>query len=150
VLAAVTLAGALAVALLPDRPRRAFGVVVAGLGLTGLLFVLSAGFAGLVTLVCFAACGLALSGPRYRVLWPGPAGRWEQAGAVASGLLLLALLYAAWRADYFHGVYPGGSFGAAAVGRFLLAHDGLAGDALALLVAVAFIGTGLFWRARLR
>lgn len=150
VLAAVALAGALTAALLPLREWRALGVLAAGAGLGGLLAVLSAGFAAVVTLVAFAACSVALAGRRYRVVWAEAAGRWEQAGALASGLLLLMLLYAAWRADYFHGAYPGGSFGTAAVGRLLLAHDGLAGDALALLAMVAVVSAGLFWRARLR
>jgi hypothetical protein len=113
--------------------------------------VLSAGFAALVVIACFAACGVALAGPRYRAVWDGRAGRWEQVAAIACGLLLVALLYASWRIDLFHGSYPGGSFGTAAVGRLLLDHDGLAGDALALLVVSAFAGAGLFAvRARLR
>jgi hypothetical protein len=112
--------------------------------------VLSAGFAALIVLLCFGACGLALATPGYRTVWSGAAGRWEQAGAIACGVLFAILLYASWRTDYFDGSYPGGSFGAAAVGRLLLAHDGLAGDALALLALVALLAAGLFWRARIR
>jgi hypothetical protein len=150
VLSAVAIAGGLAAAILPSRAHLGLGLAVAGVGVGGLLVVLSAALAGLVLVISLAACGIALSGRGHRVLWDGPAGRWEQAGAVASGLLLLLLLYAAWRADFFSGAYPGGSVGAAAVARLLLAHDGLAGDSLALLALVASVGAGLFWRARVR
>jgi hypothetical protein len=136
--------------VLPSRAQRGLGLLAAGVGVAGTLAVLSAGFAAVIVLLCFAACGAALSGTAYRVVWAGTPGRWEQAGAVACGLLLAILLYASWRTDYFAGAYPGGGFGAAAVGRLLLAHDGLAGDALALLGLVAFVAAGLFWRARLR
>ena len=146
----VTLAAGLATALLPSRPQRGSALVVFGAGLAGLLGVLSAGFAGVVVLLCLGACGLALSAPGYRAVWSGAVGRWEQAGAIACGVLFAILLYASWRTDYFEGSYPGGSFGAAAVGNLLLAHDGLAGDALALLALVAFLAAGLFWRTRLR
>jgi hypothetical protein len=147
---AVAVAAGLATALLPSRAQRGSALIVAGAGLAGLLAVLSAGFAALVALLCFGACGLALGTPGYRVVWSGATGRWEQAGAIACGVLFAILLYASWRTDYFDGSYPGGSFGAAAVGRLLLAHDGLAGDALALVALVAFVAAGLFWRARLR
>jgi hypothetical protein len=150
VLSAIAIAGGLAAAILPSRAYVGAALAAAGVGAGGLLAVLSAGLAGVVLLICLAACGAALSGRGHRVLWAGPAGRWEQTGAVASGALLLVLLYAAWRADFFRGAYPGGSIGAAAVARLLLAHDGLAGDSLALLALVAFLGAGLFWRARAR
>jgi hypothetical protein len=146
----VTLAGGLATALLPVRARRGSALAIAGVGLAGLLAVLSAGFAAVVVLLCFGACGAALSASGYRTVWSGAAGRWEQAGAIACGVLFAILLYATWRTDYFEGSYPGGSFGAAAVGRLLLARDGLAGDALALLALVSFLAAGLFWRTRLR
>ena len=146
----MTVAAGLATAVLPERSQRGSGLLVAGAGLAGLLAVLSAGFAAVIVLLCFGACGLALSAPGYRAVWAGAAGRWEQAAAIACGLLFAILLYASWRIDYFDGSYSGGNFGAAAVGRLLLAHDGLAGDALALLALVAFVTAGLFWRARLR
>ena len=137
-------------AVLPARAQRGAALLAFGAGLAGLLGVLSAGFAAVVVLVCFGACGLALAAPAYRAVWEGATGRWEQAGAVACGLLFAILLYASWRTDYFDGAYPGGSFGAAAIGGLLLARDGLAGDALALLALVAFVVAGVFWRARLR
>ena len=146
----MTVAGGLAVAVLPTRGQRGLGLVAVGAGLAGLLVVLSAAFAGLVVLLSFGACGLALSGSSYRAIWAGAAGRWEQAGAVACGLLFAILLYASWRSDYFEGAYSGGSIGAAAIGRLLLVHDGLAGDALALLALVAFVAAGILWRARQR
>src|SRR5919197_1714671 len=119
VLAAVTVAGALTVALLRTRAARGYGLLAVGARLGGLLAVLSAGFAAVIVLACFIACGLALAGTGYRVVWAEPSGRWEQAGAVACGLLFAILLYATWRADFFAGAYPGGAFGATAVGRLL-------------------------------
>ena len=150
VLSALTVAAALGVSLAPSRGWRGTALVLVGAGLACLLALLSAAFSGLVVLICFAACGAALSGGSHRRIWAEAAGRWEQAAAVACGLLLAVLLYASWRADFFQGAYPGGSFGSAAVGRLLLARDGLAGDALALMALAAFAAAGLFWRARLR
>ena len=75
VLSALAIAGGLAAALLPSRAHRGLGVAAAGVGLGGLLAVLSAGFAGLVVLLCLAACVVALSGRDYRVIWAGAAGR---------------------------------------------------------------------------
>jgi NADH:ubiquinone oxidoreductase subunit 6 (subunit J) len=146
--AALSLAGGLSVAFLPDRARRGLALGVAAIGVAGIYLSLSAGFAALVALVCYGACALILAGPAYRIVEPAVGGRWRQAGAIAAAALMAALVYAAYRGNFHSATYFGGPFGSAALGRQLFAHDALATDAIAALVLVALVGATLMWRAR--
>src|SRR5450759_6039008 len=92
--AAVSLGGGLLVAFLPGRGSRGLAVAIAGAGIVGLYASLSAGFAGLVALVCYAGCALLFAAPQYRVMDTVVAGAWRQAGAVAAGGLFAILAYA--------------------------------------------------------
>ncbi len=149
--AAVSLVGGLLVAFLPARPMRAAALAAAGVGMAGLLASLSADFAALVSLVCYAACGLLVAGQRYRVLEAPVARPWRQVGAVAAAGLLAVLAYSAWRGDFAHPtVFRGGEIGAAAVGRLLFAHDALATEAVGALVLAALAGVAVAWRVRER
>ena len=62
----VLLIGGLGVALLPGREARGAALAIVGIGLGGLYVSLSAGFAGLVALICYLACAALIAGPRYR------------------------------------------------------------------------------------
>ena len=144
--AAISLGGGLLVAFLPGRGARGLALAVSGLGIAGLYASLSADFAGLVALICYAGCALLIASPRYRVV-DSPVGFvWRQAGAVAAALLFAVLAYAAFRGDFVRATYRGGEIGTAAVGRLLFAHDALATEAVGALVLVALVGATAAWR----
>jgi NADH:ubiquinone oxidoreductase subunit 6 (subunit J) len=146
--AAVSLAGGLSVAFLPDRPRRGMALGAVAIGVAGIYLSLSAGFAAVVVLVCYGGCALLLAAPAYRVVESVTGGIWRQLGAIAAAALLAALAYAAYRGDFHHATYFGGDFGTAAIGRRLFAHDALATEAVAALVLVALVGATAAWRVR--
>ena len=72
------------------------------------------------------------------------------AGALGAAGLLAILAYAALRGDFAHATFNGGTFGAAAVGRLIFAHDALAAEAVAALVLAALAGATAAWRVRER
>lgn len=135
-------------AFLPGRGSRGIAVAIAGLGIAGIYASLSAGFAGLVALVCYAGCALLLAAPQYRVMDTVVSSAWRQVGAIAAGGLFAVLAYAAWRGDFVHASYYSGAFGSASVGRLLFAHDALATEAVGALVLVALVGATVAWHAR--
>jgi NADH:ubiquinone oxidoreductase subunit 6 (subunit J) len=146
--AAISVGGGLMVAFLPGRGARGLAVAASGLGIAGLYASLSADFAGLIALICYAGCALLIAGPRYRVV-DSPVGfAWRQAGAVAAAALFAVLAYAAYRGDFVQATYAGGEIGTAAIGRVLFAHDALAAEAVGALVLVALVGATAAWRVR--
>ncbi len=146
--AAISVGGGLLVAFLPGRGARGIALAVSGLGIAGLYASLSADFAGLIALVCYAGCALLIAAPRYRVV-DSPVGlAWRQAGAVGAAALFAVLAYAAFRGDFVSATYRGGEVGTAAIGRALFAHDALAAEALGALVLIALVGATAAWRAR--
>jgi NADH:ubiquinone oxidoreductase subunit 6 (subunit J) len=146
--AALAVAGGLSVAFLRDRERRALALGISGVGVAGIYLSLSAGFAALVALVCYAGCAVLLAGPSYRVVETVVNARWRQLGALAAAALLALLAYAAFRGQFAFANFLGGDIGSAAVGRLLFAHDALATDAVGALVLVALAGATVAWRAR--
>ena len=146
----VSLAGGLGVALLPGRGQRGAALGVTGIGLTGLYLALSAGFAAVVALVCYLGCALLFASPQYRPLQSVVGGLWRQAGAVAAGLLLAVLAYSAFRGDFVHASFFGGTFGAANLGRLMFEHDALSIEAIAVLAVAALAGGTAAWRVRER
>jgi NADH:ubiquinone oxidoreductase subunit 6 (subunit J) len=148
--AAVSLWGGLLVAFLPGRGSRGLALAVAGAGIVGLYASLSADFAGLVALVCYAGCAILMAAPQYRVIDAAVGGAWRQAGAVAAAGLFVVLAWAAWRGDFVHATFRGGEIGSAAIGRLLFAHDALATEAVGALVLVALAGATAAWRVRER
>jgi NADH:ubiquinone oxidoreductase subunit 6 (subunit J) len=146
--AAISVGGGLALAFLPGRGSRGVALAVSGLGIAGLYLSLSAGFASVVALVCFAGCALLLAAPHYRVIDAAVGSAWRQAGAVAAAGLFALLAYAAWRGDFFRALYYSGDIGSASVGRLLFAHDALATEAVAALVLAALCGATVMWRGR--
>lgn len=149
--AAVSLGGGLLVAFLPGRALRGAALGVAGLGMAGLCASLSADFAALVSLACYAGCALLVAGPQYRGLDTPVGAGWRQVGAVAAGGLLALLAYSAWRGDFVHAtVFRGGEIGAAAAGHLLFAHDVLATEAVGALVMAALAGATVAWHMRER
>jgi NADH:ubiquinone oxidoreductase subunit 6 (subunit J) len=146
--AAISICGGLLVAFLPERGARGFALGVSGLGIAGLYASLSADFAGLVALVCYAGCAILIAAPRYRGV-DSPVGfAWRQAGAVAAAGLFVVLAYAAFRGDFVQATYRGGEIGTAAIGRILFAHDALATEAVGALMLVALVGATAAWRVR--
>jgi NADH:ubiquinone oxidoreductase subunit 6 (subunit J) len=148
--AAISLGGGLLVAFLPTRPLRGLAVAISGLGIVGLYASLSADFAGLVALVCYAGCALLIAAPQYRVMDAPMGALWRQVGAVAAGGLFAVLAYAAFRGDFVHATFRGGEFGTAAIGRTLFSHDALATEAVGALMLVALAGAATVWRVRER
>jgi NADH:ubiquinone oxidoreductase subunit 6 (subunit J) len=148
--AAISLGGGLLVAFLPTRPLRGLAVAISGLGIVGLYASLSADFAGLVALVCYAGCALLIAAPHYRVMDTPVGALWRQVGAIAAGGLFAVLAYAAFRGDFVHAAFKGGEFGTAAIGQVLFSRDALATEAVGALVLVALVGATAAWRVRER
>src|SRR4029077_18451509 len=98
--AAVSLGGGLMVAFLPGRGWRGLGLAIAGLGIAGLYASLSADYAGLVALVCYAGCALLIAAPRYRAVDSPTGAFWFQAGGVAAAGMFAVLAYADFRGDF--------------------------------------------------
>ena len=146
----VSLAGGLGVALLPLRVQRGVAMGVVGLGLGGIYLTLSAGFAAIVAVVCYAGCAALVAGPQYRALETVAGPLWRQVGAVGAAAMLALLAYSAFRADFAHSSFIGGAWGAAGVGRVLLAHDAMATEAVAALILVSLAGAAAAWRLRER
>jgi NADH:ubiquinone oxidoreductase subunit 6 (subunit J) len=146
--AALSVAGGLSVAFLPDRMRRGISLAVVAIGVAGIYLSLSAGLAAVVALICYGSCALILAGPAYRIVESVIGGPWRQLGALGAAALFAALAFAAYRGAFHHAGYFGGAFGSAALGRRLFAHDALATDVVAALVLVALVGASAAWRAR--
>jgi NADH:ubiquinone oxidoreductase subunit 6 (subunit J) len=146
--AAISVAGGLSVAFLPDRVRRGMALGAVAIGVAGIYLSLSAGFAALVALACYGGCALLIAGPVYRTVESVTGSPWRQLGAIAAAALFVALAYAAYFGDFHRATYFGGEFGSAAIGRRLFAHDALATEAVAALVLVALVGAAAAWRAR--
>ncbi len=146
--AAISVAGGLSVAFLPDRVRRGMALGAVAIGVAGIYLSLSAGFAALVALACYGGCAVLLAGPAYRIVESVSGTLWRQLGAIAAGALFVALAYAAYFSDFHGATYFGGDFGTAAIGRRLFSHDALASEAVAALALVALVGAAAAWRAR--
>jgi NADH:ubiquinone oxidoreductase subunit 6 (subunit J) len=144
----VSLAGGIGVALLPGRDLRGTALAVAGLGIAGAYLSLSAGFAAVIAIVCYAGCAYFIAGPQYRPLEALTAGVWRQLGAIASAVVLALLAFAAFRGNFASAKFFGGEFDTAAVGRLLFAHDAIATEAVAILVLVGIAGAAATWRLR--
>lgn len=145
---ALSIAGALLVALLPGRGARGAALGLTGVGLAGIYLFLSAGFAAIVALVCYAGCAGLVAGPHYRAIQFAVRPRWMQLGGVGAAGLLALLGYSAFKGDFVDATFYGGWFGSAVVGRLLLAHDALATEAVAGLIAAALVGGAVAWRRR--
>jgi NADH:ubiquinone oxidoreductase subunit 6 (subunit J) len=145
--AAISVAGGLSVAFLPDRRRRGVALGAIAIGVAGIYLSLLAGLAAFVALACYGGCAVLLAGPAYRIVESATGSLWRQLGAIAAAALFAALAYAAWFGD-FHGATTFGGGGTAAIGRRLFAHDALATEAVAALVLVALVGAAAAWRAR--
>jgi hypothetical protein len=146
--ATLSMGGALLVAFLPGRELRGLALVAVGVGLAGIALSLSAGYAAIAILVSYVAITALLAGPQYRVLAPAISGTWRQLGALGAAGLFALLAYAAFRGDFVHATFYGGTFGAASVGRLLFAHDAMSTEAVGALIVVALVGATAVWRAR--
>src|ERR1700730_11658500 len=144
--AALAGAGGLFLAFGDSRQRRGIALGLVGLGVAGIDLALSAGFAAIVVLVCYAGCALLAMRPDYRLLEQAASGLWRQAGAVGAALLLAALAYAAFCARFAHATFYGGVCGSVSVGRLLFAHDALAIEAVGGLVLASLVGAAAAWR----
>ena len=145
--AAATVGGGLATSLIGGRGR-ALGIGAVAVGLAGLYADLDAGFAALVTLVAVGASALLLLGVKPPVAAEEPAGLAQQVGAALAGVVLLVLLFVAFRGRYHAGSDLIGAFNAAALGRLLVGRDALALEAIAAALLVAGAVGGLVVRTR--
>ena len=143
---ALALGGGLVVVFAGRRALRSLALLISGVGVAGVDASLSAGFTALVVLASFAGSALLLARPDYRAVVGGAAHVRRQLGAVGAAILLAALVYAAYRGDFAHVTFNGGFFGAAGVGRLLLARDALAAEAVGALVLAALAGLTVAWR----
>jgi NADH:ubiquinone oxidoreductase subunit 6 (subunit J) len=144
--AALAGAGGLFLAFTDRHERRGVAMGLIALGIAGIYGSLSAGFAAIVVLICYAGCALLLARPDYRTVERAAGGLWRQAGAVGAAVLLGSLAYAAFRGNFAHATYNGGPFGAEWVGRLMFAHDAMATEAVGGLVLVALVGAAAAWR----
>ena len=146
-LAAVTLIGALGVALLPAGGVRALAFLLVAAGAAGMYLVLAAGFAAVVALVVLVAAGLLLA-PLPRATAEPRSTVAHQVGALACAALFVVLAYAAYRGGLYAGAYRAADFGifnAAAMGRLLLGRDALATDGAGALLLLALVTGGARW-----
>src|SRR5256885_4785169 len=95
----VLLIGALGVALLTGREPRGVALAVVGVGLGGLYVSVAAGFAAVVALICYLACGALVAGPRYRSVEAVVGPLWRQVGALGAAALLAGIGYAGLPGD---------------------------------------------------
>ena len=146
----VSLAGGLGVALLPLRAQRGVAMGVTGVGLAGIYLTLSAGFAAGIALLCYLGCAALIAGRQYRVLETAVGPVWRQVGALGAAGLLALFAFSAFRGDFAHAGFGGGTWGVASVGRLLFAHDAIATEAVAALTLVALAGAAAAWRLRER
>jgi NADH:ubiquinone oxidoreductase subunit 6 (subunit J) len=98
----VSVAGGLGVALLPRRDMRGASLFVVAVGLAGIYLTLSAGFAAVVALICYAGAAVVLAGPRYRSIDVVVGPVWRQVGGVGAAALLALLAYSAFRGSFVH------------------------------------------------
>ena len=146
--AGLSITGALVVALHPGRGTRGAALGLTGVGLAGIYLFLSAGFAAVAALVCYAGCAWLLAGSNYRAMEYAIRPRWSQLASLSAASLLVLLAYAAFKGDFVHATFYGGWFGSAAIGRLLFAHDALATEAVGALIVVALVGATAAWRRR--
>ncbi len=144
--AALSGVGGILLAFLNGRSRRGAALAIVGLGVAGIYASLSAGFAAVVVLLCYAACALLVVRPDYRTVEQAASGLWRQAGAIGGALLLAVLTYAAWRGNFAKATFNGGPFGTVSVGRLFFAHDALATEAVGGLVLASLVGAAAAWR----
>jgi NADH:ubiquinone oxidoreductase subunit 6 (subunit J) len=144
----LAVAGSLAATLAAARWRGP-ALIAMAIGSAGALASLSAGFAALLALVALGAGALLIGGLPERAAGrpvtssrPGSR-RTELAaslGAVTAAVVLATLLYAAWRGSFAAHAYPGGWFGAAALGRAFFGRDAVALEAVAGMLLVGLAG----------
>ena len=151
-LAALTLAGGLAVALLAGE-RRLLGLLEVAVGLAGLYADLSAGFAAGAALLAYLACASLLL--RTLRAWPAleaadrePRGVLQQVGGLLAGAVFLVLAYVAYRGDFAAGFQTSGEINTSAIGRLLLGRDALAAEALAGAFLVGVTAAAVTSRVR--
>jgi len=144
--ATLSMGGAIFVAFLPARQTRGLAMAVTGLGLAGIAWSLSAGFAAAVVLVCYMAIAAILAGPQYRSFDPGTHVAWRQVGAVSAAGVFALLAYSAFGGDFVDATFYGGGVGSSAIGRLLFAHDAMATVAIGALILVALVGATAAWR----
>lgn len=148
--AALSVIGALVVALAPGRDLRGAGIAVLGIGLAGIYLVLSAGLTAVVALICYLACAALAAGSRYRAVEPAVTPAWRQLGALGAAGVLALLAYAAFRGDFVTASFFGGVLNSAALGRLFFTHDALATEAIGAVVLVSLAGGTAAWRIRER
>src|SRR2546421_2709235 len=93
----VLLIGGLGVALLTGRELRGVALAVVGVGLGGLYVSLAAGFAAVVALICYLACGALVAGPRYRSVEAVVGPLWRQVGALGAAGVGFVVFFAPLR-----------------------------------------------------
>ena len=148
--ATVLSGGAILVALLPGREMRGLAFGAVGIGLAGVDFSLSAGFAGIAALLCYGAIALLVASHGYRAVVSSVSSLWRQVAAVGAAGLFAVAAYSAFRGDFVHASFYGGAFGSASIGRLLFTHDALATESVGALVLIALVGATAAWRHRER
>jgi NADH-quinone oxidoreductase subunit J len=144
--AALAGVGGLGLAFARRHERRGLALGLVGLGVAGAYASLSAGFAAVIALLCYAGCALLIARPDYRTVEQAVGTMWRQLGAVGAAVLFAALAYAAYRGDFVHATFYGGPFGSLSLARLMFAHDALATEAVGGIVLVALIGAAAAWR----
>src|SRR6266700_2510043 len=76
--AALAGVGGLLLAFLRGHWRRGAALALTGIGVAGIYASLSAGFAAVVGLVCYAACALLVARPDYRTVEQAVGGYWSR------------------------------------------------------------------------
>jgi NADH-quinone oxidoreductase subunit J len=144
--AALAGVGGLGLAFARRHQRRGLGLGLVGLGVAGAYASLSAGFAAVIALLCYAGCALLIARTDYRTVEQAVSTTWRQVGAIGAAVLFAALTYAAFRGDFVHATFYGGPFGSLSLARLMFAHDALATEAVGGVVLLALVGAAAAWR----
>jgi hypothetical protein len=151
----LAIAGSLAATLAAAR-WRGVALMAVAIGTAGALAALWAGFAALLALVALGGCALLIGAlPERAGGRPAPSGRPRPGraglstglGAVVAVVLLAVMLYASLWGSFAAHPYPGGWFGAAALGRAFFGRDAVALEAVAGMLLVGLAG-GVVARVR--
>src|SRR5258708_22378828 len=108
--AALAGVGGLGVAFVRRHERRGLALGLVGLGVAGAYASLSAGFAAVIAILCYAGCALLIARPDYRTVEQAVGTLWRQLGAVAGAVLFAALAYSPHRGDFPHAHFYAGVF----------------------------------------
>src|SRR5260370_7452610 len=108
--AALAGVGGLGVAFVRHHERRGLALALVGLGVAGAYASLSAGFAAVIAILCYAGCALLIARPDYRTVEQAVGTVGRQLGAVAAPSLFAPLPSSPYRRHFVHSTFSASVF----------------------------------------